>query len=463
MRIFEIVTILLLAATVVAGAFVKERIYSGLLVLTAVAATLHAGVEGVRWQMGPAYLTLVILLLRAALSARSHRVPRHGLGIAAGCGTLGALALIVLMPVYALPAPSGPNPVGVLSRDLDQDPGPLAGGSPSLHRGPIAAQIWYPAQPGHQRLARYSFGTSSSVLHNLASIRRLVTTHAYRDAPVSDTERAYTVVLYLSSWAGTRTENTVLAEDLASHGYIVIAIDDLYPQIPLDFSSAEAFAQLIPWTKEKADNLARNVSAVLDGLEASFSGTPLIDRLDLSRIGVIGYSFGGAAAAAALDRDQRVKAAIDLDGWLFADPPNGVPANDQSFLVVTGQIDCPLLSAIPGSATENYRAQIDRASDARLFSLFQRHGGAAVITAGARHENFSDSPLYSPLANLMPMRRADTIRIAATTRKYVIAFFDAHLRGDWRQDLKQPGAGDAGTFLQIWSSEAKEPPCPPSL
>jgi hypothetical protein len=42
-------------------------------------------------------------------------------------------------------------------------------------------------------------------------------------------------------------------------------------------------------------------------------------RLDLSRIGMMGWSFGGATAMQMSRNDPRVKALVDQDGQLFGD------------------------------------------------------------------------------------------------------------------------------------------------
>ena len=49
------------------------------------------------------------------------------------------------------------------------------------------------------------------------------------------------------------------------------------------------------------------------------------DRLDLTRVGIFGHSLGGGVAVQAMYEDDRVAAAIDMDGTLFGEvATNGV-------------------------------------------------------------------------------------------------------------------------------------------
>ena len=62
---------------------------------------------------------------------------------------------------------------------------------------------------------------------------------------------------------------------------------------------------------------AGDVSAVLDWLAHADAdaASALHGRVDLGRAAVAGHSFGGAAAAAASQREPRLRAAVLLDAW----------------------------------------------------------------------------------------------------------------------------------------------------
>ena len=88
----------------------------------------------------------------------------------------------------------------------------------------------------------------------------------------------------------------------------------------MDFSSQAAFEQHSRVAHQKIERVAKAASQVIDALEVLDRVDPngrFRGRLDLDRIGVVGYSLGGAIAMQLCWRDDRLKAAVNIDGWLF--------------------------------------------------------------------------------------------------------------------------------------------------
>src|SRR6202043_4012110 len=133
--------------------------------------------------------------------------------------------------------------------------------------------------------------------------------------------------------AGPGTSYTTLAEDLASHGYVVAGIDAPYrsgvvvfpdgrvirrtDENELDGYDGEDFRRvagrlLTAWTSDMAFALDRLAQLNAFDPSGKFTG-----RLDLTRVGALGLSFGGAQAAQFCHDDARCKAAIDIDGGPF--------------------------------------------------------------------------------------------------------------------------------------------------
>ena len=159
------------------------------------------------------------------------------------------------------------------------------------------------------------------------------------NAALSSRRARYPVLVSLPGWAGLRGENTTFVQDLASRGFIVAAIgyDDpacagvdgsagAAAATDMDFSSQAAFEHTLGVAHQKINRVAKAASHVIDALEALDRVDPagrFRGRLDLDRIGVVGYSLGGAIAMQLCWRDQRLKAAVNIDGWLFDAAPGG--------------------------------------------------------------------------------------------------------------------------------------------
>ncbi|TWD75037.1 platelet-activating factor acetylhydrolase isoform II [Kribbella amoyensis] len=159
-----------------------------------------------------------------------------------------------------------------------------------------------------------------------------------------------------------------------------------------------------------------------------------LDRaLDLSRVGAYGHSAGGATAAASMDQDQRIDAAVNLEGYL--DYYGG-----ELFPIARRGTDRPLLLV----GTDGFRdARFDR-----TWSAVLSHGGPVrrVELRRARHWIFTDYAAFAPQlvqASLMTAdERAqlvgDNARAVPAVRTLVRAFFDRTVRG-----RPGPGAGRA--------------------
>lgn len=127
------------------------------------------------------------------------------------------------------------------------------------------------------------------------------------------------LVLYSHSSADHRRQSSFLCTHLASHGYIVAAVDHT-GNTAADFVAATertaAGAVLTP--AERAAQLARIIADrvpdlrfLLDSVIAGAAGE-LSDQVDTQRIGLVGWSFGGWAVLSVLEGDERVGAVVAL-------------------------------------------------------------------------------------------------------------------------------------------------------
>jgi pimeloyl-ACP methyl ester carboxylesterase len=165
--------------------------------------------------------------------------------------------------------------------------------------------------------------------------------------------------------------------------------------------------------EREAPRQAAMVRALLDGLPEA-AGLPAV---------AIGGSFGGAVVVAAARTDARIRAVVNLDGWVYGDPET--PPFAAAYLLMGA--DGPDLTVTePQTATERRQALMDRREKPGMLRQFEAEGGALVILRGAEHADFFDAvrPAWPRAAGRITAARAATVVRAA-----VRGFLDAALAG----------------------------------
>jgi dienelactone hydrolase len=329
-------------------------------------------------------------------------------------------------PTPYLPEPTGPCPVGTTSFCLKDTsrPDPWA---PGVGARELMVSLWYPATPSDGRRARYMTPTESELLLANGSITGVpqdalstTRTNAVSDAAPAGRQRSLPLVVLSPGFTKPRSTLTSLAEDLASHGYVVTGIDHTYESAATSFPDGRVttcLARAAPrrgrWEKVVAGRAA-DVSFVLNeltGAHPAWQGAGLIDP---SRIAMAGHSVGGAAAIAAMLADSRIRAGIDMDGTTHARiPDDGL---SRPFLFLGKQANYT-----PGSGGAVTTWERDWA----LLTGWKRW----LLVAGAIHASFTDLGLLADQTGLNIGAGLPGARSLDITRAYVRAFFDQHLRG----------------------------------
>jgi predicted dienelactone hydrolase len=342
----------------------------------------HLVLEGYRWQMVPAYAlagltflpTVGAIMQGTDLKGEPSSRGRRALTI---IGTvLGLLVLVIaaalpaLFPIFRLPEPTGPHAVGTrYFYWTDEDRLDESTTDPGDFRE-VSVQVWYPAElSGDEKPIRYmrqDAGRAFAHFQDLPGVLldhlALVRTHAYLGAGVAQTGAPFPVITYSTS--GLMSSHITLFEELASRGYVVLCIGHPYwnpfvygsggEVIPFDgqneyyqawWAEADSAAvgeaksqitlartsaaqerahlrhnELMPVAVDDLRTWAVDIGFVLDELEELNLGNGfLAGTLDLERVGIMGFSKGGAAAGQFCVTDARCKAGINLSGFMYAD------------------------------------------------------------------------------------------------------------------------------------------------
>jgi predicted dienelactone hydrolase len=240
---------------------------------------------------------------------------------------------------------------------------------------------------------------------------------------------------------------STLAEDLASHGYVVAGFDAPYrtgvvafpdgrvitrrpENNPELFSGEEltllANKLLAAWTGDIAFVLDR-----LEQLNASDASGKFTRRLDMTRVGVFGHSFGGATAAQFCSQDSRCKAGIDVDGSLHGS------------VIQTG-IHKPFMFLVSERGDFSSDAEVGQilADIQSVYDRLPADGRLRITIRGANHFTFSDdgallkSRIVRGVLHLFGKLGIDGRRQLAVTTYCVHSFFDAYLKGQSVSRLK---------------------------
>ena len=336
-----------------------------------------------------------------------------------------------------LPEPTGPGPVGTTSlylKDVSR-PDPWAAG---VNARELMVSVWYPAaQPGGPR-ARYMTPAESELQLTSRAITSIppdalstVRTNAVSDATPAGAQRGLPLVVLSPGFTNSRSVLTALAEDLASHGYVVAGIDHTYESFATAFPDGRIATCLARETRRRGQGFweklaagrAADVRFVLNALTGAHLAWPGAGLIDPARIAMAGHSAGGAAAIAALLADSRLRAGIDLDGATHAPiPGHGL---SRPFLFLGKQSNYT-----PGS--EGAVTTWER--DWRLLSGWKRW----LVVAGAIHASFTDLGLLADQSGIDVGAGLSGARALDITRAYVRAFFDQHLRRNPQALLDQP-------------------------
>jgi platelet-activating factor acetylhydrolase isoform II len=367
----------------------------------------------------------------------------------AGFVTLFALLWHEHRTPLTLPQPTGHFPVGrttfawVNNGETDElDPSP---GAPRQ----VLVWMWYPsATPATAPPAEYlpaawrvALAQHSGALMTKFLTRdlSLVRVHSTSDSPLSSEQPSYPVVVMRAGGGALTTDFTVLAEDLASHGYIVVGFDAphrttlvvlpdgrvvLRPRIndPEGLSSDQAdrlINKLLPmWTSD-----TKFVVTQLQHLNLADPSGKFAGRLDLQHLGMFGHSFGGATALQFCHDDSRCKAGIDVDG-----APYGTVVQDglsQPFMFILSDHSRELSDLGGRQIYANIRSIYDRLPDGRLL----------ITIRGAHHFSFSDQVLLKSryllklLTSVAGFGGLDAHRGLTITSMYLHTFFDVYLKG----------------------------------
>lgn len=413
-----------------------------------VLSAIVLSVVEIRWQMLPVLAGAVLALPFAVAPLLRRRTGRPQWRAGWWLALPGSVACVSLIatgpaaawafPVPVFPEPSGHFPVGTRVMQWTDPNRPETATADPHDRRTVVVQLWYPARksPAGAQRAQYLGRTKQEARTVSDALARYVglpdflvdgvpraRTHSVFNAPVAGGGARFPVVLFSPGLGGVRTQNTAWAEELASHGYVVAALDHPYDSAAVVLADGRTINTKIASTGDDDEDNQRAVETTgIRAADLSFVLTqlgrldrgeitdPLTGRLDTGRAAVTGHSLGGGAALQAARQDRRFDAVINLDG--YPRDPDLRPFH-QPALVLT--------QAISPETDPRYLPRLTKVLKLSTATSYR------LTIPGAAHLTFMDGPLYlPPVPSIVgSLGRAQSPHVVAAT---TLAFLDTTLR-----------------------------------
>uniref|UniRef100_A0A4W2H6Q8 1-alkyl-2-acetylglycerophosphocholine esterase n=1 Tax=Bos indicus x Bos taurus TaxID=30522 RepID=A0A4W2H6Q8_BOBOX len=206
--------------------------------------------------------------------------------------------------------------------------------------------LWIPNKEYFLGLSKF-LGTHWLVGKIMGLFFGSMTTPAAWNAHLRTGEK-YPLIIFSHGLGAFRTIYSAIGIDLASHGFIVAAVEHrdgsacstyyFKDQSAVEIGNKswlylrtlkrgeEEFPLRNEQLRQRAKECSQALSLILDidhgrpvtnVLDLEFDVEQLKDSIDRDKIAIIGHSFGGATVIQTLSEDQRFRCGIALDAWMF--------------------------------------------------------------------------------------------------------------------------------------------------
>ena len=341
----------------------------------------------------------------------------------------------LLIPFHDLPAPTGSFSVGTRVFNWEDNKREEWFTEKEGDFRKIVVQVWYPTDevtgvpvPYLDYADHRVRPISEQVELPPFMIKHIqdVNSNSYLNAALKSAIESYPLVIFSHGLGGMRMQNTIQMEELASKGFIALAMDhafDANVTIFNDGSSADYRSAIIgEVTTEEFWNIrlpqintrVADVSFVLDYIKDIQDGNDdFWNMVDLEREGIMGHSFGGGTAIVASSRDTRLDACIALDGWLVPIEQSIIKSGLKVPFLFMGQTYWP--------NPVNYE---------NLDTLIAASTASAekLILDGTKHFDYSDTPQFNSASSKFGISGTmdlDELRILLNSR--IVSFFEMNL------------------------------------
>jgi hypothetical protein len=279
----------------------------------------------------------------------------------------------------------------------------------------LMVQLWYPAEPSSSDMNAPWMGSAHIVAPEIAAwlaLPRFFLNHlryaeskALLNAEPLEAATPFPVLLFSHGYGGFRAQNTIQAQELASQGFVVIAVDHTYGTVVTVFPDGRVAPhnpETLPDGLSEADSLiatralgeqwAQDLQYVLDlivGLKPNDLHALLGGLIDTEKVGAYGHSTGGGAAIEFCARDERCDAVLTMDAYMK-------PVSAMT-----------LEEGLSETSFHIFSEEWPKDENTARFTTFSEASSGineSVFVQGTAHYDFSDLPLLTPLAHSIGLK-----------------------------------------------------------
>lgn len=361
--------------------------------------------------------------------------------------------------------PSGNYNVGTVRFDFEDDNRYEVVKGHENEKRLLSTQVWYPCNLDKTYEKAPWMMKPKEMLEHVNRVMSLpeilikdlseAETSSYLNAPLQLGVDRYPLIVYSHGYASFLGQNTLLMEELASHGYIVCSIAHTYEcfattrvdgtvvggdlnrvEIVLKGTETKHYGEVL--RKMSSDTTAnkewdfyvehalhndiqqvwvQDQKFIIDQLMRlnDDNNSMFYKRINTDSIGAFGHSFGGSTSIHTALGDERVGAGINMDGTSFGNVTDYKYDTPIMFINNYGKVS-------EGIFTGHLRNK----------SLYEKSNVDAyhITINGSKHLNFSEVGYGSSrLKDMGVLGSIDNTKMQEILRFYILEFFDVYLKG----------------------------------
>ncbi|MEN8905910.1 MAG: hypothetical protein ABF289_08130, partial [Clostridiales bacterium] len=324
----------------------------------------------------------------------------------------------------------------------------------------LMAQTWYPIENTNNKNKKSLYPKDKKMFNEykqaLSKALRVpvftfdywkyIKTNSYDNVAISNSEDKYPLVIISHGYGTMKELHVSQAENLASHGYIVLALDHTYCTIVTTFPNGLVTnTKLDMYSDEKfldnkeylGDIWTKDINFILKQiikLDSGFIKSNVTDRIDTDNIGIMGHSFGAGTSLNATYKEKNIKAGICMDGGIYNEDNINELDKPIMFMTTTDSLwfeenlknrkQDNISKSLGNRLAKYYEMQYEIINNAK------ENSGYLLSIEGTRHHNFTDIQIYSKIFSVIGFtgkingRRSNDI-----VNTYTLEFFNKYLKG----------------------------------